>query len=163
MNELECQGLIVDAVCEAGGRALKLNNRFLVGVVDLLVKLPQVQPFWLEAKFMRLAQKTVDGTNHVWDLGVTAKQKEFLRQWGKTTAGEFSNRPGAGMLTGVVSFLEVRGKTSGIKGLRMALFTFHDCDINEWRACVTDHEWIGDHGDRMLNIADRLEDFARGK
>lgn len=151
MNELQCQQLIVDAVKEANGVAMKVSHRFLVGVVDLLVKLPQVQPFWLEAKFMRLAQKTVDDINHVWGLDVTTKQKEFLRQW-----------RGAGMLTGVVSFLEVRGKMSGIKGLRMGLYTLEDCEINQYKTCVVDHEWIGDHGDRMLNIADRLEDFANG-
>lgn len=149
MIETECQQLIVQAVREAGGVALKLNNRFLVGVVDLLIKLPEAQPFWLEAKFIRLAQKTIENADHVWDLDVTAKQKEFLDDWAH-----------AGMLTGVVSFLEVKGKMSGVRGLQMALYTFEDCESRGYRAHVADHQWIGDHGDRMLNIADRLEDFA---
>lgn len=157
MIETECQQLIVSAVKYSGGNALKLNNRFLVGVVDLLVKLPtgnkprpgfldgyESRPaFWLEAKLVHLAPKTLE-TNHNWKLDVTKKQKQYLRDW-----------EAAGMEAGVVSFIQVKGQN--VNSLRMALYWLEDCVVNDWRACVTDHYPLGKSDVRAANIMEILE------
>lgn len=94
MNELKCQGLAVAAVNKAGGFAYKMSHRFLVGVVDLFVKLPDCNAMMIEAKFHRLSPKAHDDVT--WDLGVTAPQRRFLERAHK-----------AGITTGVVSFLYI--------------------------------------------------------
>jgi len=147
MIETECQKLVTDAVEEARGEGLKLNNRFLVGVVDLLVKLPDCPPMWLEAKLAKFSDKIKP--THRWDVGCTAKQKEFLRDWHR-----------AGMLTGVVSFVQTTG--GNMRSLRMALYSYSDMTTNDlgWWAMVKDHKALGDKADRNKNIVDMLREFA---
>ena len=147
MIETEMQKLLIDAAKSVGGQGLKLNNRFLVGVVDLLIKIPDRQPFWLEAKKIDLSQLTVDTTNHIWTLDVTQRQKAHLRDW---TA--------AGMLCGVASFVQIKGQ--GVKGLQLCLYTYADCVVNEWRACVLDHEPLGDHRSRTERLVLAMQEFG---
>lgn len=150
MIETQCQQLVVDAVVNAGGRALKFNNRFLVGVVDLLIKMPLYPAFVLEAKKHDFAANTInrDGV-FTFDLGVTEKQKKFLREW-----------HGAGMAAGVISFIQQKG--ANVNSLRAACYHYEDlCDVN-WTATVQDHALLGDTKTREASIIALLDNFARG-
>src|ERR1700679_2322586 len=119
MIETECQSLVVAAVKEVGGQALKLNNRFLVGVVDLFLKLPDTQPMWLEAKLHKFSASTIARGYHIADIGCTHKQKQWLRDWGY-----------AGMLTGVVSFVMEQG--GNVSTLRMVVYSDGEMLTRDW-------------------------------
>lgn len=159
MNELDCQKLVVDAVKEAGGQALKLQNRFLVGVVDLLVKLPDCHPMWLEAKKIDLSAKTV---NHAWDVGCTKKQKDFLSDWHY-----------AGMWTGVASFVQTSGVREPIRSVRMAVYEYELLSKGaysrppsegpplDWHVRQEQHLLLGDKSDRLGTIRNILREACK--
>lgn len=151
MIETEMQKLVVDAVIEGGGRALKFNNRFLIGVCDLFLKLPGHQPMLLEAKKIDLSAKTFD---HTWNVGATKKQQDFLRNWHE-----------AGMLTGVVSFIQTPGRET-IRSLRMAIYAYEYLasppDSTKWLVRQVDHTPLGEKSERFTNIREQLIRFANG-
>lgn len=89
MNELGYQHWVIQQVKAAGGHAWKSNNRFLIGVADLMVKLPGYQCCTLEVKKNKLPVKK----NSI-VLDVTPLQSKFLRDCAA-----------AGMPAGVLSFL----------------------------------------------------------
>lgn len=148
MTELEMQQLLIDAAKSVGGQGLKCNNRFLVGVVDLLISISGHRPMWLEAKRIDLSGRTISNTNHNWRLEVTKKQQDHLRDW-----------QAAGMLTGVASFMQEKGK--GVRGLQLCIYSYETCVVNEWIACVIDHHEIGDHRNRMQTLADMMMEFSK--
>lgn len=132
--ETELQQLIVDACKEFGGKAVKLNNRFIIGVPDLLVQLPGHPAFFLEAKRQLVSPKTRE---LIFNLDVTVKQKQFLSEW--YHAGMRAN--------GVVSFTVERG--GDVRSARMLLLPLYQCNISEWRASLSYHEPLGDARDRL--------------
>lgn len=151
MNELDCQKLLIDAVQEDqfGGRGLAFNNRFIVGVVDLLLKMPGHEALILEAKLHKFSPKTIENGYHIADLGVTAKQKMYLRDWGY-----------AGMRTGVVSFLmPIDGN---IGNLMVALYSYEEMLKRHWSAHTDDHKPLGGKSERFTNIREQLMEFANG-
>lgn len=89
MKEIDYQRLVIDVVKDHGGFAFKSSNRFLVGVADLYVKVPEYPGVFLEAKLdkMPILKSTVS-------LDTTIKQRHFLRD-----AYE------AGTPAGVISFI----------------------------------------------------------
>lgn len=93
MKETDYQKFVLDIVRDAGGAGHKLSNRFLVGVSDLLIKLPDREAALIEVKLVKFAPRTKQ--DHRFDLGVTVLQREFLKKYNK-----------AGMKTGVLSFVE---------------------------------------------------------
>lgn len=137
MNELGLQKLIVDAVNGAGGFARKMNNRFLIGVSDLIVKLPpQVMhgsSRGCPAGFLEVKQRAynIRGLTEFepGGDGVTHQQAKFLTEaWT------------AGMPCGVASFLQA-GSGSG------ARYWLH---IKPW------YDWKP--GDKvMVRAADHIE------
>lgn len=76
MNELQFQTLIVDAVRSVGGFSHKMANRFLVGVPDLLAKLPKLTATFWEVK---IANAPVRNTRV--KLDATAPQLKWLRDY----------------------------------------------------------------------------------
>ncbi len=150
MIETECQKLVVDAVTAHGGRALKFNNQFLVGVVDLLIKLPTYPAFVLEAKKNDFAASTInrDGA-FTFNLDVTTKQKQFLNDW-----------YGAGMRTGVISFIQQKG--SNVNSLRVACYSKVDLRRRGWVAMIQDHVPLGDKSRRNETLVAMLTSFAGG-
>jgi hypothetical protein len=94
LSELRLQKLVCDAVKAEGGHAFKLANRFLVGVSDLFVQLPARQTMVIEAKLVKCAKMS-------WPMAakVTVPQALFLRKMWE-----------AGCLTGVVLFVQCKGK-----------------------------------------------------
>lgn len=96
IKETELQLDTIKAVIAAGGTAHKLSNRFLIGVSDLLVKLPANPAMLIEVKKNPFPVKS-----HIVDLEVTPKQLQFLVSYAKV-----------GMRCGVLSFLftKERGK-----------------------------------------------------
>lgn len=149
MIETEAQQLVVRAVKDGGGQALKFNNRFMIGVCDLFIKLPTCQPMLLEAKLHNLSPRTLEAGFHIADIGCTKLQKDFLRDWGD-----------AGMLTGVVSFLQENNK--GVASLRMALYSRGEMLKRRWSADIDDHVMLGGPSERFFNIRQQLIEFANG-
>jgi hypothetical protein len=90
MNELDLQNRVIKVVRAARGSAAhKLSHRFLVGVPDLMVKIPRYPIMILEVKKDERPKMKSSVT-----LDVTVPQKRFLLQWAE-----------AGVMCGVMSFL----------------------------------------------------------
>lgn len=149
MIETECQQLVIDAVEEIDGCGLKFNNRFIVGVTDLLLQIPGHGAMILEAKLHKFSGKTLAAGHHITNIGCTAKQEMYLRDWNY-----------AGMLTGVVSFVAEQG--SDIRSLQMAIYSYEEMLKRHWSAHTYDHELLGDKSERLLNIRQQLIRFANG-
>lgn len=148
MIETECQQLVVDAVVSIGGNAIKMNNRFIIGVPDLLIKLPgNLQAFMLEAKKHDFAASIRD--DHVFDLEVTKLQRDNLRDWQR-----------AGMPTGVVSFIQY--KRQDVRSLRMAIYRYGDLPRLDWRGTVGDHLSLGGKDERYASAMAQLLGFING-
>jgi hypothetical protein len=150
MKETECQQLVIDAVEDEGigGRGLKFNNRFVIGIPDLLIKLPAVQPVILEAKLFTFSQKTLENGHLIQDIGATKLQKDQLRDWGY-----------AGMLTGVVLFIVPTG--GNVSGLMMTMRSYDEMDHFNW-SIDTDHfRPLGGKHERLQNIRQQLIEFGR--
>lgn len=86
MREVDAQLELARACREAGGAGTKLSNRFLIGVADLLLKLPDRPPALIEAK---MADVVIGKA--VW-VEPTTIQLRWLNDWKR-----------AGMTTGVMS------------------------------------------------------------
>ena len=85
MKEIDLQTKAKDAVIEMGGMAMKMSNRFLVGVPDLLFKLPSLDASFWEVKWApRPAAVAL----------VTVQQKRWLQAY-----------QAAGGLSGVIYFI----------------------------------------------------------
>lgn len=149
MKETECQQLVIDAVIAegVGGQALKFNNRFVIGIPDLLVKLPTVEPMILEAKLFSFSEKTLGNGYLIKDIGATKSQRDQLRDWGY-----------AGMLTGVVLFILPTG--GNVSNLMMALYATEEMKRNGWSAHTDAFKPLGGKHERLPNIRSMLIDFA---
>lgn len=104
-RELAVQTDIKRSTLAQGGYALKLSNRFTVGVPDLGIWLPPFAPFIAEVKDLGV----VTDNFHV-QIGVTPKQTDtMLRMSGKYT------RPVAGLLIAATH-----------RGIRKLFYAPHD-------------------------------------
>lgn len=119
MKELDCQGLIKRAVVSRGGFCIKLSHRFIVGVPDLLVKIPGRAAMLIEVKWAR-APKRKD-----YMLEITPRQAQVLRQ-----------AEAAGMITGVASFL----KDPTLLGFRIVPVTSFVGET-ELEMSTNDYDW----------------------
>jgi hypothetical protein len=149
MIETEAQQLLIEAVQEGGGRGLKFNNRFVIGIPDLLIKMQGVEPMILEAKLHKFARSTLDAGYLIKNVGCTKLQRDQLRDWGF-----------AGILTGVVSF--VMEQEGDVRSLRMALYSYNDMGNSHWSVHTNDHKPLGEKSERLTNIREQLIAFARG-
>lgn len=122
-KETDLQKLAIDAVNERGGFAFKMSHRFLIGVADLFIKLPDHPVKLLEVKQTVLAP----GSEHRFDPGLTVLQERFLK-----------DARAAGVDVGILSFVQARG--SNIRGVRVQLYSFPTSDLI-W---ATDHQKLGD-------------------
>jgi hypothetical protein len=144
MGELQEQQLIVNAVNDGYGRAMKYKDQFLAGPADLLIKLADYPAFWLEAKYRTLSPRTA---SLVWDPGVTPLQRNFLRQWSEV-----------GMRTGVMSLVKDTG--GNVSSLKMAIYSFKQMVALEWKVSLTDHRPLGTIRERADNILIQLKEFV---
>lgn len=124
MKETEAQYMTIQAVRAHEGAAHKMSNRFLVGVADLLIKLPNAPPMLLEAKINKFSIKT--GPSHRFTLDLTAPQVEFLNDYHE-----------AGMHCGVLSFVQ-HGRV-----LLMRTFRLDAMVATRYTAAIADHVDIG--------------------
>lgn len=106
MLELKLQGDFADVVNEHGGFAFKLNNRYIIGIPDLLVKMPGFPAALLEAKQDALPVKLPSVT-----VALTVQQHRSLKAG--FAAGMTAN--------GVISFCQ-RDKSFGIAILSITRF-----------------------------------------
>lgn len=149
MIETDCQKLLVAAAEEVGGRGILFNNRFVIGIPDLLIKLPSYQPMILEAKLHKFSARTLALSYQIADIGATKLQKDQLRDWSY-----------AGMLTGVVSFIMETG--ADVRSLRMALYSHSQMLTSDWSANILDHTQLGEKSERMTKMRELLMGFANG-
>lgn len=132
MNELAMQALVVKTVNDAGGFAMKLSHRFLVGVPDTLVKLPGfVAAGLLEVKRHDLSPMGVRA-NMSFKLDVTIAQRRYLRDAAQ-----------ADMPSGVMSFIQT-GRGAG--SLLLRVLTFRDAVDQEYMVYPDEHRGLGDAG-----------------
>lgn len=96
MNELDAQRLVIESVHSHGGFAVKLSHRFMVGVSDLLVQIPDLPTGLWEVKMDDLPKQ-----NDYVQLKPTAKQVRFLEKFKK-----------AGGHSGLISFVRTRNSLS---------------------------------------------------
>lgn len=86
-NELGVQTEIKQSVIAQGGYAVKLSNRFTIGIPDLGIWLGPFAPFIMEVKDFGLV---VEGFNR--QIGTTPKQRDTMRRmqqsYGKDIWGE---------------------------------------------------------------------------
>ena len=147
MKELELQSMIIDAVIDKGkGHAYKASSRFLVGVADVLIKLPQ----W-SAGFLEVKQRDWPATDARFLLDVTHAQQIFLRRFNA-----------AGMPCGVASFLQM-GTGAGFK-LWLNISTWEtiaygDDQIEPFSITRTAYTYLGKHDERAGHILNLLHDW----
>jgi len=147
MNELNLQSMIIGVVNEKGhGHAHKLSSRFLVGVVDLLVKLPKWPAGLLEVK-----QRDFPASDARFALDVTLPQQRFLRQF-----------DAAGMPCGVASFLQA-GTGAGLKlWLNVSTWetmSYGDTTVAPFSMTRTAYTFLGKHDERADKILSLLDDW----
>lgn len=147
MIETEAQQLAIDAVKETGGNGLKFNNRFVIGIPDLLLKMQGHEAMIFEAKLHRFARSTIEAGYHIANIGCTKLQKDQLRDW------QF-----AGIPTGVMSF--VMEQESDVRSLRMALYSHEEMLKRHWSAHTNDHFPLGEKSERLTNLRQQLIEFA---
>lgn len=143
MKEVDYQKFVLDIVREAGGAGHKLSNRFLVGVSDLLIKLPGREAALIEVKLAKFSPKTEQ--NHKFDLGVAVLQREFLNKYRK-----------AGMTVGVLSFVEhgrqkLWAEVFGLDSFNEAGYLVQPINMHV-PLC-----WV----ERRVEILDVIEDFTK--
>lgn len=143
MKEIDCQSMVVDLVRSRGGAATKLSNRFLVGVADLLVKLPKWPATLIEVKL----HQTSTMKDREFKLEVTELQKKFLREY-----------KAAGFVCGVMSFVEEAGR--GRLGLHVALFELDTIEAMEYRVCLNYHTSIRNLKTRNEHLVDIMEEVC---
>jgi hypothetical protein len=138
--------MIVNAVDGVKGRAHKMSNRFLVGVADLLVKLPE----W-PAGFLEVKQRDYPTTDARFTCDVTKPQQTFLRGF-----------DAAGMPCGVASFLQ----DSYGSGLKLWLnistwetMSYGDSTIRPFSMTRTAYTFLGKHDERAGNIVTILHNW----
>jgi hypothetical protein len=141
--------MIIDAVIDKGhGHAYKASSRFLVGVADVLVKLPQ----W-PAGFLEVKQRDWPATDARFLLDITHAQQIFLRRFNA-----------AGMPTGVASFLQM-GSGAGFKlWLNISSWetiAYHDNQIEPFSITRTAYTYLGKHDERADKILGMLHDWHR--
>lgn len=135
-NELWAQRIIVDALRASGGFAFKMSHKFLVGVPDLFVKLPEAPASFWEVKIKDRPANPVD-----FSLPLTPPQKNWLRDYN-----------GAGGVCGVVSVL--RGPAElYLAVVRYEVISYGDSDVRPWRIHRRAHTVI-DRGNRNKAIFD---------
>ena len=142
MKELGAQKLVVDAVEDGGGYGTKMSNRFTIGILDLLLKLPGIEILYLEAK-LRECPKTLD----VVKLDFTELQKKHAKASWK-----------AGTLSGGISFLTKKN------GFGVCIINTLDLVDANWTAPVNCHGFILNSmskDDKFAVIRNMLVDFAR--
>lgn len=141
MRELDVQNLICKAVNAKGGFAKKLSHRFLVGVPDLLVKMPKPPAALIEVKWREAPRDPA----HKFTLEVTKPQELFLRDARR-----------AGMVTGVCSAVSRRS------ALWLCFMTLGEALHADFTLDAAAHVAVGSNRD--ADIANQVEYFlTRGQ
>ena len=119
MKEIDVQREMIEACFDLNGTGNKLSNRFLTGVCDLLLKLPDWSAALIEVKITE-APKVAASI----PVTLTMPQLRFLRKYSH-----------AGMIAGVASCV-TRGKEFGIAILPVSDFV--DAPV---RVLLEVHRW----------------------
>lgn len=147
MKEIELQQLMIDVARKRGGEGHKMSNRFLVGVSDLMIKLPNTPACLIEVKQATYSPRHFKQENHLFRLDVTAPQKAFLRDFHK-----------AGMNCGVGSFIQTN---KGIRDLYLNIYDLPRLEKRGFNALIKDHMPLGDHTTREDRIYNLLLAFSQ--
>ena len=74
LKEVDLQAKVKDAIIEMGGFSMKMSNRFLIGVPDLLCKLPNYPTSFWEVKRVPFIREKIKAD-------ATLNQKKWLRDF----------------------------------------------------------------------------------
>lgn len=107
-DELTIQREIKQSVINAGGFALKLTNRFTIGVPDLAIWLPSFVPAVVEVKDLGECVERFDR-----QLDVSPKQRDTLRRINATYGIDINGTPS----TASISCLIVHIRHNGLRKL----------------------------------------------
>lgn len=138
--EIKLQKDVCDAITAAGNAAQPLNNRFIKGIPDLLIKLFEYEAMLLECKLNRF-----DKVQGVIDIDLQPLQYRTLRHWHDR-----------GMHVGVLSFVHTSGRATEGGGRRYRLFAFDE--ITAKREFYTKRS-----GEEAARFRTGLEGYARYK
>lgn len=143
MKEVALQGLVVDLVNEHGGYARKLSHKFLVGISDLLVKMPEYPAIKIEVK-QRICQPNVDREFELTDLTVLQKRDLLEAQ-------------AAGMNCGVLSFVQTK---NGLTTLHGAIYPILPLQEAGYKINVRDHRSLIKPASRTLGILSMIAELS---
>lgn len=151
MKETDIQKIVCDVVNAVGGLAFKLNDRFVGGRADLLVKLYAgkiLRAGCPPSGFIEVKQRAYPTTDARFALNVTHLQHNFLR-----------NADAAGIPCGVASFLQ-ESSGSGLT-LHLHLMTFRvasykDATTKPYTSHRDAHVRLGRKGDREHSLLSAL-------
>lgn len=138
MREVDAQLELIKAVRAAGGEGTKLSNRFLIGVADLLLKLPDQPPALIEAKMADIVTTTTI------EVEPTSLQLRWLNDWKRV-----------GMITGVMSCV-TRKREFGVCFLPISEWDDHDAV----RVLTQDMAWCGMGAGRMRLMLDQYRTYV---
>lgn len=94
MQELDIQRELIKATIVQGGEAFKMSNRFLVGVPDLFVQLPNHPTALIEVKYEQ--RKKMDGIVHVCLTGPQQNRIRLIQKAGGVAGWVLVVRVGLG-------------------------------------------------------------------
>lgn len=145
LKEVDLQKLLIEACSEDNaGAGFKIDDPFIKRKVDLIIKLSDCQPVWLEAKREIYSPNTL---KEGWNLDVTPHQKGFLNDWTY-----------AGMLCGVVSFAIPKG--GNVSDLKMAVYPYVKMRRDGFIAYHRDHKPMGEKSERFSNMRNMVRQFC---
>lgn len=148
MKETDLQSMLVDAVEYARGRGHKMSNRFLIGVSDVIVKLPK----W-PAGFIEVKQRAYPTSDKPFELDVTTPQANFLRDF-----------DAAGMPCGVASFLQSgvgTGKKIWLSVMTYRTLAYTDDTVAPFTISRSAHHDLGRSDERLKNIVTILHHWQQ--
>lgn len=125
MKELSLQSRVIDAVVAANGAAEKISHKYIRGVCDLLIKLPNYPPLLAEVK----AHERLVSSKIAIGLEVTPLQRKFLYK--------FEN---AGMDCCIMSFMLAPLRNYQMGDIWVGLFPAHTI-----KASLEEHTLIPKH------------------
>lgn len=126
MNELNYQNWVINTILTNGGYAHKMSHRFIIGVSDLMIKLPKHPATLLEVKLQHIGITT--SAQHCFQLDVTKIQQNFLLRYYNV-----------GMACGVMSFIE-RGR-KGRRAAGMQIYSMPELTELNYRVQVDNHQF----------------------
>lgn len=122
MKEIDIQRELVNEARGLGGYAIKMSNRFLVGIPDLLIKLPGMQACLIEVKIERMPTRD---TGHI-GVNPTPQQLRNLKMADKANFASGVLVCCSGIKAGMWNYVPVITRNVDLEHCNRAIF-IRDC------------------------------------